>query len=275
MEISEDEFVPMLWQMRQSHCPPLILVPTWCGSSRLAESEAFASGCCRPSQGQPRIGAAAIAAAKLSSEELKMEAHISLNIAHLPVGIGGLVELRSLDVRPKQTIGMPIDTPVLACPLAPTDAHLLSKCNGRANFGFGHIPRQDSLLMTIRAQIGGLQIYWVTEMADPEVWAAIDKWKKVKRVPVMLETHEGERIDLVFGVFDMPPGTLRNEAHRHGPDPVPTAQRLHDIVSYVGSGVLQTRATTDVLGVPLQQVLANVILTERFAPFLKQSPIPA
>lgn len=204
-----------------------------------------------------------------------MKAHISLDTAHSPVGIGGLVELRSLDVRPKQTIGMPIDTPVLACPLAPTDTHLLSKCNGKANFGFGCITREDGLLMTIRAQIGGLQIYWIAEMTDREVWAAIDKWKKVKRVPVMLETHEGDRIDQVFGVFDLPLGTLRNEAHRHGPVPVPTARGLHSIVSYVGSGILQMRAETDMPGVPLQQVLANVILTARFAPFLKQSPIPA
>jgi len=204
-----------------------------------------------------------------------MEAHISLYTAHWPVGIGGLVELRSLDVRPKQTIGMPIDTPVLACPLAPTDARLLSKCNGRANFGFGHIPHQDGLLMTIRAQIGGLQIYWIAEMTDREVWAAIDKWKKVKRVPVMLETHEGARIDQVFGVFDLPLGTLRNEAHRHGPVPVPTAEGFHSIVSYVGSGVLQMRAETDMPDVQLQQVLANVILTERFAPFVKASPVPA
>lgn len=204
-----------------------------------------------------------------------MKAHISLNTAHWPIGIGGLVELRELDLRPRQTIGMPIDTPVLACPLAPKDAHLLSKCNGRANFGFGHIPREDGLLMTIRAQIGGLQIYWVTEMAEPTVWAAIDKWKKLKRVPVMLETHEGERIDRVFGVFDLPAGTLRNEAYRHEPVEVPTAERFHRVVSFVGSGILQKGATTDMVGVPLQQVLANVVLTERVAPFLKASPVAA
>lgn len=204
-----------------------------------------------------------------------MEATICLNIADCPVGIGGIVDLRSLPVRPKQTVGMPNDTPLLACPLAPTDAHLLSNSNGRANFGFGFIPREDGLLMTIRAQIGGLQIYWVAEMADPEVWAAIDKWKKVKRVPVMLETHEGERTDQVFGVFDLPLGTLRNEAHRHAPDPEPTVQRFQSIVSFVGSGALQMRAGTDIAGVPLQQVLANVIITERFAPFVKASPVPA
>ncbi|MEN8506303.1 MULTISPECIES: hypothetical protein [Paraburkholderia] len=204
-----------------------------------------------------------------------MKAHISLNTAHWPIGIGGLVELGELGLRPRQTIGMPIDTPVLACPLAPTDVHLLSKCNGKANFGFGHIPRQDGLFMTIRAQIGGLQIYWISEMTDPEVWAAIDKWKNVERVPVMLETHQGERIDLAFGVFDLPSGTLRNEAYRHEPLQAPTAEKFHRIVSFVGSGALQKGATTDVLGVPLQQVLANVILTERFAPFLKASPVAA
>jgi hypothetical protein len=112
-------------------------------------------------------------------------------------------------------------------------------------------------------------------MTDREVWSAIDKWKKLKRVPVMLETHEGARIDQVFGVFDLPVGTLRNEAHRHGPVPVPTAQGLHSIVSYVESGVLQMQAETDMPGVQLQQVLANVILTERFAPFLKASPVAA
>lgn len=32
-----------------------------------------------------------------------MQAHISINTAHWPVGIGGIVDLRSLPVRPKQT----------------------------------------------------------------------------------------------------------------------------------------------------------------------------
>jgi len=203
-----------------------------------------------------------------------MEATFCLNIAGCPVGIGGIIDLRSLPVRSKQTVGMPADTPVLTCPVAPADARWLSKSNGRACFGFGYIPRKDGLLMTIRAQIGGLQIYWVAEMADPEVWAAIDKWKKVRRVPVLLETHEGERIDHAFGVFDFPAGTLHNEAHRHQPDPEPTVQRFQHIVSFVGSGALQMRAGTDIAGVPLQQVLTNVILTERFAPFAKASPVP-
>lgn len=73
----------------------------------------------------------------LNRNKRKMEATICLNIADCPVGIGGIVDLRSLPVRPKQTVGMPNDTPVLACPLAPTDAHLLSNSNGRANFALG------------------------------------------------------------------------------------------------------------------------------------------
>lgn len=62
---------------------------------------------------------------------------------------------------------MRADTPVLTCSVAPADAGWLSKSSGRACFGFGYIPRADGLLMTIRAQIGGLQIYCVAEMADP------------------------------------------------------------------------------------------------------------
>jgi hypothetical protein len=209
-------------------------------------------------------------------KETEMEQGMNgFDTAHWPVGIGRLIELRSLEARPKQTVGMPVATQVLACPVAPPAAHWFSKGNGQANFGFGHIPREDGLLMTIRAQIGGLQVYWIAEMADPEVWAAIDKWRRVKRAPVMFEIREGARSDKVFGVFDVPLGTLHNEAYRHRPDPVPTAQRLHSIVSFVGSGALQLPASTDMAGVQLRQVLTNVIVTKRLEPFVKASPVPA
>ncbi len=39
--------------------------------------------------------------------------------------------------------------------------------------------------------------------------------------------------------------------------------------------VLQKGATTDLMRVPLRQVLTNVILTERLAPFMKASPVAA
>lgn len=96
----------------------------------------------------------------------------------------------------------------------------------------------------------------------------------MRRVPVLHETHEGERTDHAFGAFDFPVGTLHNEAHRHQPDPEPTAQGLQSIVSFLGSGALQLWAGADIAGVPLQQVLTNVIIAERFTPFAEASPVP-
>jgi len=93
------------------------------------------------------------------------------------VAIGTLEKLQSLRPKPNQAAGLPGDIPVLTCPVPSTDAHCLASNYSQSRFGFGRIQLEDGWLMTIRLQLGDLQIYWLAEMTDPEVWAAIDMWR--------------------------------------------------------------------------------------------------
>jgi hypothetical protein len=70
-------------------------------------------------------------------------------------------------------------TPVLT---ASCELDLLKKYarHDRAGcFGFGCIHVDDCPLLTMRLQIGALQLYWLADPSDPEVWKTIDLWKKV------------------------------------------------------------------------------------------------
>lgn len=39
-------------------------------------------------------------------------------------------------------------------------------------------------IMTMRFQVNGTQLYWIAEMTDPALWAAIDMLRKYECVPI-------------------------------------------------------------------------------------------
>lgn len=179
------------------------------------------------------------------------------------VAVGRLVPLQDFKPRQKQTIGLPKETPVLTCPVGPTEAYCFSREPGEASFGLGHIDLDDGLIMTIRFQLDDLQVYWVAQLTEPEVWAAIDVWKRAGRVPILFDAQEANRRHQMVCVVDLPSDTSRHDLHRLRPDRAPTGRTWQSIVSLVGSGLLQMQATSDIEGIPLCHVLANVLLTER------------
>lgn len=105
------------------------------------------------------------------------------------VALGRLEQLDSLGYRPKQSIGLPYDTPVLTCPVAAHDAECFSMKEGQANFGFGRIHTQQGLLQSIRVQINDVQIFWLTDITDPEVWAVLEKWRKAKHALIQFDVR--------------------------------------------------------------------------------------
>lgn len=179
------------------------------------------------------------------------------------VAIGRLVPLQDFKPRPKQTIGLPREISVLTCAIGPTEGYCLSRKPGEASFGFGHIELDDGPLMSIRFQLDDLQVYWVAQLTDPEIWAAIDVWKRAGRVPILFDVEEANRRHQMVCVIDLPSDTSRHDLHRLRPDRAPTGRTWQSMVSLAASGQLQMQATTDLQGIPLRHVLANVLLTKR------------
>lgn len=183
------------------------------------------------------------------------------------IALGRLELLKSFESRPKQSIGLPGDIQVLTCPIAAVDADCFAMTNGQANFGFGTIRLMSGLVQSIRVQVNSVQIYWLADMTDPEVWAAIDMWRQAKHAPVQFSVRgkPGALGHSVFMKAGVPQGVYHNERFRDAPMP-PTESIWREMVALADSGILQSQAKTDIEGIPLRRVFVNVLLTERFKP---------
>jgi hypothetical protein len=180
------------------------------------------------------------------------------------VALGRLEELASFkDRRPRMADGLPDDIPVLTFPLRASEACRLGSSFQKANFGFGHMEIEDGLLMTMRLQLQGVQFYWLAEMTDPELWAAIDRWRSVGRVPFGLQIERGNKWDMKLGALNISPGRLTSEKYRAAPPRLVAAHDLHSMARLV-TGFIQRHATTDIPGIPLEHVFASVLLTKQF-----------
>ncbi|MFP3554034.1 hypothetical protein SB861_25495 [Paraburkholderia sp. SIMBA_049] len=183
------------------------------------------------------------------------------------IAIGRLELLQSFESRPNQAIGLPGDMPVLMCPVAASDADCFAVKEGRVNFGFGTIRLRQGLVQSIRVQVNNVQIYWLTDMTDPEVWAALDKWRDAQQALVQFNVRgePGEPGHSVFLKPGVPQGAYRNEQFRN--EAAPSAQHIWDSMAPLAqTGVLEQQAESDIKGVPLRRVFVNLLLTERFKP---------
>ncbi|CAD6516022.1 hypothetical protein [Paraburkholderia metrosideri] len=190
------------------------------------------------------------------------------------IAMGRLELLKSFECRLKQSIGLRGDMPVLTCPVAAVDADCFEMRNGEANFGFGTIRLSSGLVQSIRVQVNDIQIYWLADMTDPEVWAAIDMWRQAKRAPIQFDVRgePGEAGHSLFMKMGVPQGTYQNEQFRNAP--MPPAERIwKEMVTLADSGMLQSQAETDIEGIPLRRVFVNVLFTERFKPCVDVSSL--
>lgn len=179
------------------------------------------------------------------------------------VALGRLEELASFKTTFKQAAGLPGEIPVLTFPLRLSEFQCLSATSGPGNFGFGHVELDDGMLMTMRLQLGAVQFYWLAEMTDPELWAAIDMWRRFQRVPVCLKIEKSKILwDYAFVTWDVKLDAMKDEKYRYAPRRVVTPHDWHAIAGL--TDIVRDRATTDIPGVPLQHAFASALLTKQF-----------
>jgi hypothetical protein len=188
------------------------------------------------------------------------------------VAVGRLEMLRTLTTGSSPAMGFPRDIPALTWPIAAEDAACFATNYRQSSLGFGRIQLERDVLMTIRLQLEDVQVYWVAEMTDPEIWAAIDIWKKVRRVPIAFKFEADDQWRVKLCTPEIPPGRLSNEQYR-SPDRAPTAHTWHGLASLVGSGQIQMGASSDIPGVALRHVFVNVLLTKRLEQFTKEQSL--
>src|ERR1700710_1009097 len=78
------------------------------------------------------------------------------------------------------------NTPVLTCSAPASITDLLARGQEEACLTFGCYEFAASVF--IRLRVKDVELYWLVDMSDPEVWEAIDMWKKAGCVPVLFES---------------------------------------------------------------------------------------
>ncbi len=199
-----------------------------------------------------------------------MEAVICLN-ADPVIAVGNITKLKQFPAfrTSKLADGLPTDFPMLRCPIAAEDAHFIPTGLIKYRMSFGCLPVNNLSLLTMQFQINGVQIYWLVDLADPEVWAAYDVWKEAGRLPILLDFEDGNERDCTFCVPEIPRQHLSFEqlrAHKR----IPAADSVWKTMTTLSvSGLLPRVAVSVLPDVCLERVLVNVLATKRVEPFVK------
>lgn len=184
------------------------------------------------------------------------------------IAMGSLVPLWMFKPRPESTLGLADNTPVLTCPVPESEAHHLMTQHRGSYFSLSRVDLDDGVLMAIRLQFGDVQVCWLAEATDPQLWESIELWKRAGRVPTMLSVHDGEGRQQFFGVSDMPSHTPLMDAAWYGPDNLPTRYDWDRMASLVANGAWWVEPTMGTPGGPVRHVFANVLLTKRLEQFV-------
>ncbi|PZR48480.1 hypothetical protein [Paraburkholderia fungorum] len=164
----------------------------------------------------------------------------------------------------------------------PRDPVLVANCDlkdlqaaagGRACFGFGRIQGPGFSVISIRFQIGSIQIYWLADASDVQMWKTIDAWRASNAVPValveagmaMYSVHE---LDWIPGKSRSRTDDMRGECAGDN-----SAAFLSFAVGLASSGLLEEQATTDLEGIALSHVEVNVLITERLQQYFLPEPL--
>lgn len=168
--------------------------------------------------------------------------------------------------------GLPDDMPFLTFPLKQHEARCIPTVSERVSFGIGHMQVSDRMLMTMRLQINGTQLYWIAEMTAPELWSAIDMWRKYGRLPIGLKIDKGNGWGAMFLETDFYTETLKDEKYRAAPRREATAHDWHEMAGLV-TGYVQMQATTDIDDIPLQHVFASALFTKQYHGVADKEPL--
>ncbi|MEM5300060.1 hypothetical protein VSR82_38195 [Burkholderia sp. JPY481] len=181
------------------------------------------------------------------------------------VAIGGLHLPSELGLDKRAAGKVKRDVPILTCPLEGKDLAAIQGQRTGCCFGYGNMQVGDASLLTIRLQLGQVQIYWLADLTDAEVWAAMDLWQKQQFVPYLLHVDNGSREhNAFFAKAEIGPkapiiGQFRNQISADAP-----AGMWDKLVGTAGSGWVHLQASTDIQGLSLERVLVNVLVTKRY-----------
>jgi hypothetical protein len=113
---------------------------------------------------------------------------------------------------PEMPAGLLPYTLALTCPVPASSLEGLPRDSSKATVSFERIQMGPHPAIAMRLVLGDIEVVWLADAQDADVWMAIDFWKEAKVVPVVLgfEEHGEERYRFFFPT--MLPGVFPKEA---------------------------------------------------------------
>jgi hypothetical protein len=185
---------------------------------------------------------------------------------------GALLPLWAIAKKEPALAGLPDDIPVLTCSINARLAEFVESCEqgGRLSFGFFETREPHFIRWCCR----DVEIYWLFDYFDPEIWEAVYKWKRAGRVPIRFEIAGAGQARYLITTAGMPPDISPfDEEHSHGGDE-PTAHMWTCLTALAENGNWQYDEVSgeiyEIHTVPLRFSLFSVLLTRRWLAYLNR-----
>jgi hypothetical protein len=177
---------------------------------------------------------------------------------------GTLLPLWTFKLRPEQTSGFPDSTPVLTCAVTNNEADCLETEHSDSYITFEWVKTGDFISLNICLYLGYTRVYWVVDISDPEIYEAIELWKRAGKVPIAFFAREGEARRQLHHVARMPPFNPEVGSSWSEPCHEPTARRWKAMTVLLNAWCRLPYITEVIVGTPLRHALGNVLLTKRW-----------
>lgn len=190
---------------------------------------------------------------------------------------GALLPLWALGSKAPELAGMGDETPVLTCSINASVAAFIASCEERGHLSFGWFETRQPEFIRLRYR--DVEIYWLVDHSDPEVWETIYRWKSAGRVPIRFEIIGGGSESFLFCTVDMPTNTGHfDDAESYCGGEGPTEHMWICLTALAGNGNWQYDEEDgeiyDIWTVPLRYSLFRVLLTRQWQRYLNQQSTP-
>ncbi|AQV96562.1 hypothetical protein BJN34_22100 [Cupriavidus necator] len=186
---------------------------------------------------------------------------------------GALLPLWALAKKEPALAGLSDDTPVLTCSINARLAEFFESCEQGGRLSFGFFQTREPHF--IRWCCSDVEIHWLIDYFDPEIWEAVFKWKLAGRVPIRFEVAGAGQARYVISTASMPPDIRPfDEPRSHGGDE-PTAHMWTCLTALAKNGNWQYDEVSgeiyEIPTVPLRFSLFRVLLTRRWLAYLNRA----
>jgi hypothetical protein len=134
------------------------------------------------------------------------------------------------------------------------------------NLTFGKFESESSVFIRLRYR--DMEIYWLVDHSDPEIWEAIAKWKRMGRVPIkfsILYSQPGQSMLETVGMpLDTSPFVDTGTQGFEGP----TSFMWDGMAALTECPYLEAEALSHLSTVPFRLVIINVLVTRRWLTYL-------